>query len=48
MVKMNIYTKKKDFKKLIKNYRLKGYRLISYSGKLAELKKNNKIIVVEY
>lgn len=38
---------KRDFEELIKAYRHKGYMLISYGLKMAELEKQNIMIVIE-
>ena len=37
---------KKNFEAAIKEYRAKGYNLITYTAKLAEMEKENKIIVI--
>ena len=37
---------KKNFEAAIKEYRAKGFNLITYTAKLAELEKENKIIVI--
>ena len=37
---------KKNFEAAIREYRAKGYNLITYTAKLAELEKENKIIVI--
>ena len=38
---------KRDFKELIKTYRHKGYMLITYGLKMAELEKQGILIVIE-
>lgn len=37
---------KKHFSELIKEYRNKGYNLITYSEKLAELENENEVITI--
>ena len=37
---------KKNYEAAIKEYRARGYNLITYTAKLAELEKENKIIVI--
>lgn len=38
---------KKDFENKIKEYRIKGYNLITLSNKIAELENENEIIIIE-
>lgn len=38
---------KRDFEELIKSYRHKGFMLITYGLKMAELEKKNIMIVIE-
>ncbi len=38
---------KKQFENTIKEYRAKGYNIITFGNKLAELEKDNEIIVIE-
>lgn len=39
---------KRQWNKLIKEYRNKGYMLITYWNTLAELEKGNQIVVIEF
>jgi hypothetical protein len=39
---------KKEFTNIIKKYRDDGYMLITYGKKLAELEKDNEIIIIEF
>lgn len=38
---------KKDFENKIKEYRNKGFNLITLSNKIAELENENEIIIIE-
>ena len=38
---------KKEFEATIKKYRENGYNLITLGNKIAEVEKNNKVVVIE-
>lgn len=39
---------KKHFESLIKDYRKDGYMIITYAHRLAELEKNDELLIIEY
>lgn len=39
---------KREFTKMIKEYRNNGYFLITLGNRLAELEKGNELVVIEY
>ena len=47
MLKKITATNKRQFNKLIKEYRENGFFLITLGNKLAELEKGNEMVVIE-